>query len=442
MEGPLNVGRFARALVGLALMAGVCAGAAQAQEAGEQARKYPLLKLGHYSTPDGMTGLVLDRLNERPRARLDGSQDVVELFPEEVRRRGERVATLLNGPEGVHWLRLERSGQVVWLVDGEQPLLRDGDAQPLGEPTLRGAATPPPPPSPRELYAAKLEAVSVVETLGMSPEDSTNLAKVAEAIAKAAPGQFVRTCADDELRAALRYAPGPDVWGGTDQGDASFYGWPCDEAWKPGDADQTGLRRYGGKLAGYAHPDNNQLRQHELEGFHTTLPAGVPGLVWEVRGETAVIFVTLDGGRYYGSLEYEGRALLEPGLGDPATWPAPLHRSLVRADTIDALTKAGSIPAGLAERLSGLEQSWRDLAAATWKQAEAQVQEVLASEDSYSAKEGRLVTLERACQATIEREGGKVLAQLEDELVRFIAARDAERLKLFEQAKRRAAGLR
>ena len=55
------------------------------------ANKVPTMKLGHYSSRDGSVGLVLDRTGEKPKIRMDGSQDIVELFVEDEIRSGSVV---------------------------------------------------------------------------------------------------------------------------------------------------------------------------------------------------------------------------------------------------------------------------------------------------------------------------------------------------------------
>src|SRR5687767_5890747 len=42
----------------------------------------PKLRLGHYSSPDGAVGFVLDRTGPKPKIRIDRTTDIVELEPE------------------------------------------------------------------------------------------------------------------------------------------------------------------------------------------------------------------------------------------------------------------------------------------------------------------------------------------------------------------------
>ncbi|MBS2011905.1 MAG: hypothetical protein JST00_03370 [Deltaproteobacteria bacterium] len=97
----------------------------------------PKLRLGHYSSPDGLFGFVLDRTASPPRAKIDGQSTVMDLA---VRRDGsERTYLLSAGGELSlvidEWGRLSRiaSGTPTWLR-------RDGDAAALGEPAAPPAS--------------------------------------------------------------------------------------------------------------------------------------------------------------------------------------------------------------------------------------------------------------------------------------------------------------
>jgi hypothetical protein len=106
------------------------------------------LRLGHYSTRDGLVGFVLDRMGERPRMRLDGTTDVIEL----VMRRETAIGTDFAAPHVGVILRLMKNGDVIYLGGPADPLdmVRDGPAAPLPAPP------PLPPVTPR--LVASLEA--------------------------------------------------------------------------------------------------------------------------------------------------------------------------------------------------------------------------------------------------------------------------------------------
>src|SRR6185369_7458868 len=49
------------------------------------------LKVAHYATGDGVVGLVFDRTGDKPKLRVDGEQDVLELTVEEERNGMDRT---------------------------------------------------------------------------------------------------------------------------------------------------------------------------------------------------------------------------------------------------------------------------------------------------------------------------------------------------------------
>jgi uncharacterized protein DUF4908 len=114
-----------RAAVALVALALVAADHARAQEAG------PPLRIGHYSTPDGLIGFVLDRLGTPIKVRFDGSEEILALTPEPA----PYDSTTFKRDDGIHVLRIYPNGRV--LVFGEKVksgsarVIRDQDAQPL-----------------------------------------------------------------------------------------------------------------------------------------------------------------------------------------------------------------------------------------------------------------------------------------------------------------------
>lgn len=80
----------------------------------------PKLRLGHYSSGDGMTGFVLDRTGPRVRMQMDGASDVLEL-DSELKLRGRGVV-----------VRFGDSGEVTYFTGIESiAMRRDADADPL-----------------------------------------------------------------------------------------------------------------------------------------------------------------------------------------------------------------------------------------------------------------------------------------------------------------------
>ncbi len=86
-------------------------------------------RVGHFSVAHGTDGFVLDRLNDPPLFRRDGSSDIVQLT---LRQNGDHTE-LVNQEAGI-WLRVEEWGHL--LYDGPAQtegvdVYRDADAQPL-----------------------------------------------------------------------------------------------------------------------------------------------------------------------------------------------------------------------------------------------------------------------------------------------------------------------
>lgn len=90
----------------------------------------PTLRLGHYSSGNGLHGLVLDRTTTPVLARLDGSDEILVLTPEAAAY-GD-VALVRD--DGVRLLRVDaRGGARLALPGARDPieLYRDGEAAPL-----------------------------------------------------------------------------------------------------------------------------------------------------------------------------------------------------------------------------------------------------------------------------------------------------------------------
>ncbi|MCA9588263.1 MAG: hypothetical protein KC657_23230 [Myxococcales bacterium] len=95
--------------------------------------KAPKLRLGHYSAPDGLYGLVLDRTGPLVKTRVDGTSVVLDLAV----RRGAGDRTRLVSATGDLDLEVDKYGRVTRLdVDGRVPLLRDADAAALPDPPV------------------------------------------------------------------------------------------------------------------------------------------------------------------------------------------------------------------------------------------------------------------------------------------------------------------
>ncbi|WP_044240710.1 hypothetical protein [Chondromyces apiculatus] len=416
--------------------------------------KIPAFRLGHYSSADGFVALVLDRLGDLPKVRLDKQSDVVELFVEAARDRGDSVGHWLNGPEGKHWLFLGTQGDL-WFIRPEAranvtprsvrdlatALNRDAEADPLGAPTHRGAATPPPEKTPYEKAGEQFQAISVLKRLPQfKPEDSGNLAKIEEALAAIDASMLVRVSAKGAPGG--RWAPASEYIGGSQQGlGGDLGGYPSDDPW---DKAAKGLAKHGGMLRGrVAFGDPSRLRTYQLKGWPPPLAAGTPGMVWMVESGN-VIFVSLDGGRYRLSIpndvDKEGLPI-DTGAGSPASWPAPLQHTLVDVDTIRGFAKGNAVPAKAGTDIEALDDAWFECVNKTWAEGRKEGEKIDASPESLDSKRGKLTAIPKKYENKAEKDCAGARKKLEEGLVQFIDARTKERLALYEKAKARAAAL-
>lgn len=88
----------------------------------------PKLRIGHYSSGDGMTGFILDRTGAKARMQLDGASGIVALDSEAA----PFEATSLRAPKGGVVLRVGPRGEVEYYRGNESiGMRRDCDADPL-----------------------------------------------------------------------------------------------------------------------------------------------------------------------------------------------------------------------------------------------------------------------------------------------------------------------
>jgi Domain of unknown function (DUF4908) len=91
----------------------------------------PPLRIGHYSSPDGLIGFVLDRLGTPIKVRFDGSEEILALSPEPA----PYDSTTFKRDDGIHVLRIYPNGRLLVfgekLKGGSARAIRDQDAQPL-----------------------------------------------------------------------------------------------------------------------------------------------------------------------------------------------------------------------------------------------------------------------------------------------------------------------
>lgn len=90
----------------------------------------PPLRIGHYSTRDGMAGFVLDRLGDTVKLRFDGSEEIFALSKEPA----SLGALSLREDNGGYVLRINNGGGITLFRPGFRDgagVIRDQDAKPL-----------------------------------------------------------------------------------------------------------------------------------------------------------------------------------------------------------------------------------------------------------------------------------------------------------------------
>jgi hypothetical protein len=425
-----------------------------ADEKAKDAPKVPGSHLGHYASPDGFVGLVLDRTGDKPKLKIDKTNDVIELFLEDALDRGNKVGTWMNGPDGKHWLFLSVEGGFGYIKPEARgnssareverfatPLSRDGDADKLGEATQKGIATPPPAKTPYDLAEEKLTAMSVVKKWPqMKPEDSGNLAKVEEAIKAADASVLVRVSAKGAEKAA--WAPASPYIGNTNQSlGGRVSGYPSDTPW---DKNGKGLAKYGGELAArVAYGDPSRLRTQTLKGWPAPLAAGTPGLIWMVDG-TTVVFVTLDGGRYHlelsGTPDKDGLPV-DMGAGSPASWPAPIQHALVDVDSIRGFAKGGAVAEKVGKDIEAVDDGYWSCVNNVWAEGKKEADKIEASQDPLDKKAGKMSSIPKRYEEKAKKDCEGTKKKVEEALVKFIEDRIKERQAVYEKSKARAASL-
>lgn len=380
------------------------------------------LRLGHYSTGNGLTGLVLDRSGARPKMQLDGDADVIELTPRAGWKQG---ITYLKDPKGNIRLELDDRGGVLLIGQGRpQRLHWDGAADKLGAATVAGEA-PPEEVSPADQHREALTRISVIEQLpGFRSEDAGDLAKVRKALAQAKPQMLVHTgrAVDRDV-----FRPSPRKIGDTDHGGAGGY-WPSNAQWS---RDAEGLLAHGGVPVGrHARDGGNWIRIHRPEGYPAPLAANTPGVVWEVDS-TTIWFVAFDGGRY--RLEWEDVA---KGLPTGA-WAPALQHTLLKNDDVDFLARTGAMAKAKHQALEAINKAFNRCTKDGWEGFDKKIDALAKKNLSWSTRAQRAEVMEKERAETVEKACRKHVDAMDDALVSLIEARNAERSALFAAAKKR-----
>jgi hypothetical protein len=390
------------------------------------------LKVAHYATGDGVLGLVLDRTGEHAKVRIDGEKDITELTMEEDRYAGQRRGWYLKTPDGRNMMYLGASGHLkIYRGRDELSLNSDKAAEALPAATIAGQYKQP--KSAYDIEVETLTPLSVAKRMpSFKPEESGNLAKVAEAFAQTTPDMLVHVTQAGAKNA--RWTPASAHIGNVHQGlGGTVVHGPSDEKW---DKSKGGIAKFGGVLvpmrAEYNSP--NRLRLYGLQGFSGELAVGTPGIIWEVDGGT-VVLVTLDGGRYQISVENDGTKILEPGAGPQASWPAPLQHALFDVDNIRALAKGNAVAAQVGKDIEAADDGWFECINEQWKKAKTELDKVEASSASANDKWGRMGGVRKSAELAAPKTCEPKKKALDAALTKFIEARNVERLAVFEKAK-------
>jgi hypothetical protein len=114
--------RAAVIVVALSLVAGHGASAAEGR---------PPLRIGHYSTGNGLIGFVIDRMGTPIKLRFDGSEEILALTAEPA----PYNSVTLKCDDGTSVLRIYETGRILMFSDklprGSADAYRDQDAEPL-----------------------------------------------------------------------------------------------------------------------------------------------------------------------------------------------------------------------------------------------------------------------------------------------------------------------
>lgn len=407
-----------------------------------------LSKLGHFASPDGMVRMVVDRTGAKAKIKLEGSNDIVELTTEEARWGGKLNGYSFIAPDGKRTLFVSVHGEMLYYrgEHDEVSLVRDGDATALGAPTVKG--TPPPPApvvkekSPAEVAAAELEPMSVVKRFPQfKPEDSGNLAKVAEAYQLVTADMLFR-CAD---HCGAWYAPFPTSYGNGRGGlgfvkEKDLKQGPATEEEKKGP-----LAKYNAWLrADYEFGDwsHQVVKSSWLAIFQLafkTLPGNAPGIVWNVD-KTDVIFVTPEGGRYWDSAADYGKPRFVKGLAPASEWPAPLQNNLLFREHVVEMNKQGLVDKKLADEVETIFSKWKECAQKVFVPAQKEIEANLTgNKHHYSATNTNSLVLRKYNDKAMQECGGK---RAETILAQILTQREKDQKALFEKNKARITSLK
>lgn len=379
------------------------------------------LDVAHYKSADGMHGFVLDRTGEKPKLRIDGQADIIELTKQEDRHAGTLRGYWFITPKGHRPVFITVDGNVRFLKGQDEfAMLSDKPADPLPPATVTGTYEAPPPAY--QVTLDRLTPLTVKAKLSQfKVEDAASPAKVKEAVLAASPDMFVHYVSRGH-KGSAHFAIVPSQFEGISFGGVSRR---SEDKWDP--AAKAGLAKFGGHNHGNSEygSQGNHIEVQLLNGYPAPLADNAPGLVWDLEG-THATFVTLDGARYRVDVSeaHDKGVTLDAGAGPASGWPAPLAHALLTVPDVTSLVKAGALPQKTADDLLALDEEWNQCAQKTWKGAQRLIDSGKATEND---RKDWVKKVETACKKSVDKQ--------EKALVLVIEARLKERQAAFDAAK-------
>jgi hypothetical protein len=395
--------------------------------------------VAHYRSADGVYGLVFDRTNGKPKVKVDGENDIIELTMREdrVTRSGQGPAGSLLGylflkPDGHRILYVTADGGILFFHGRDELSMNsDAAAPPLGAATITGTAPEPKVEKSASEQLADTFRANAIRTkqTQYTSDDAADLTKVAAAIAAADASAFYTFAAGEGHGG--KFAPVPKVWQ-----DAFMQQKPV--------TSKKGLGKFNAELfaALEMNRDNTDLQIAGLQAARIPEPPAdkTPGILWEI-GEDGPVFITLDGGRYLIDLGKKESPALVAGVPPVAQWPAPLKHSALGPASVDYLGEQGVVPKATMEGIKKVQDEWHECAKAEGPKVKPLYEAIERENLTGSTKEARKkAAYEKWEKATIAKCQAKQ-TKMESLVVAATEARNTERMGLLDKSKARIATL-
>jgi hypothetical protein len=192
---------------------------------------------------------------------------------------------------------------------------------------------------------------------------------------------------------------------------------------------KSGLARYGGYLDTLADGLDAFVVMASYVGWPAPLAANTSGIIWDTE-QVRCIFVTVDGGRYFVPCNS-----LEPGLAPVETWPPPLQHSLLLPYNVVVLAEMGELPSAAGEQMKQGFEAFSRCGKEILKTREAELQTNRTANITEPTRRNRHDAIWIKYDKLLHDKCSPMATSLEPALAKWIHARDAERLKLYENLK-------